>query len=1194
MSQADGSIAIEVNIDDSNVSKELTKLKTQINKLENAITKQESKKLPLVEQAEQLRQQLKAAQQETEQFRQAWFSGIGGADQQHSQAMATVQRLNTEYQAVVAQIDKIDQGLLANYAALDKNKTAAGELEQQLAAAASQAERAASASQTASSGQTGTQETVDTSAAEQASGRMEGILTRLRSLVSSTTSTVTKGLSTIASGFKALGSRVVSAMGTALRSVTTFIKNGVQKLVSAMGSAVKAMASLFTSSKQTSSSLGSSLKTMLLYTLGLRSLYTLFNKARSAIVEGFQNLAQYSSTTNSSISSLTSALTQLKNSLASAFAPILNVVAPILTRFINMVSAAANAVARLMAMLTGQTSYTKAVAVQEDYADSLGGTADAAEEAAGSLASFDEINTITTENASGSSGGSSGTSADQMFETVEVEPFSFDSWGEAFSAFLDSIIEDGIPRLQSALSTLAGWINSFSANLYEMFTFPGVYDKVVIIGTEVANALNDFVNDIDWATLGGALGAGLNLAFGLLTSFVYTFDWMNLGASLATMLNNAIAEIDFSNLGQLLWAKFKIILETLAGLILELDMTQVAEAFSTTVTSFFSAALETFQTIPWAEIGIQLVTLLNNIDWIGTLATAATAIAAGFNALVTTLATIVFNLDWSGIGTAVGNAISVALTSVDWSTLFTGIVSFGAGLLTGIASAIEAIQWTTISTQIGTALTNAANSVNWTELGTTIGTAFQTMITGIDWVSLLTGLASLITGITSGLSAAIGAVDWGAVGSAVLEGLAAVDWFTMLSDLGTLVGDAITAALDLVFSEDGFMTLVEIGALIVSGLLHGIVNALAAIGTWLKENLVDPIVEGVKSLFGISSPSTVFSEIGTWLIEGLLSGISDIWSSITDFFGESLESLKETLSTAWNSMKETASEVWDNVKESLSEKWESIKETASTTWDNLKETVGDAWDSVKETTSTVWDTIKEGVVTGWEELKSNASEKFDSVKSTISDAWDDLGSNTTSTWDTISSGLSETWESIKSTGTTAFTGLSESGSNIFSDLWETIKSVINSILGGIESMANGVIGGINTVIRALNSLSFTIPDWVPLLGGNTFGFNIGTLSEVSLPRLAEGAVIPPNREFLAVLGDQTSGTNIETPENLLRQIVREESGGGSETLAALLESILTVLKEGQVLMVGETELGRTAAKAINKATRIAGTSILEI
>ena len=116
--------------------------------------------------------------------------------------------------------------------------------------------------------------------------------------------------------------------------------------------------------------------------------------------------------------------------------------------------------------------------------------------------------------------------------------------------------------------------------------------------------------------------------------------------------------------------------------------------------------------------------------------------------------------------------------------------------------------------------------------------------------------------------------------------------------------------------------------------------------------------------------------------------------------------------------------------------------------------------------------------------------------------------------------------------------------------WEGIKEIFrgiwNTIVGGLEAAVNLIIKGINWLISKLNSLQIKIPDW---LGGGSFGFNIRPIAELQIPRLAKGAIIPPNREFMAVLGDQKQGTNIEAPADLIRQIVREEInnfGGGED------------------------------------------------
>ena len=129
--------------------------------------------------------------------------------------------------------------------------------------------------------------------------------------------------------------------------------------------------------------------------------------------------------------------------------------------------------------------------------------------------------------------------------------------------------------------------------------------------------------------------------------------------------------------------------------------------------------------------------------------------------------------------------------------------------------------------------------------------------------------------------------------------------------------------------------------------------------------------------------------------------------------------------------------------------------------------------------------------------------------------------------------------------------------------WEGVKEIFagiwNTIAGIFEAAINLIIKGINWLIDQLNKVSFDVPDWVPLIGGKSFGISIPHVNELKIPRLAQGAVIPPNREFMAVLGDQKHGTNIEAPADLIRQIVREELGSGGEEITIKFTGDLAAL-----------------------------------
>ena len=197
--------------------------------------------------------------------------------------------------------------------------------------------------------------------------------------------------------------------------------NSIKNIRDASEKASKSIRKMGDSAKKSSGGFKVGLKTMLKYVFGVQSLIALINKLRSSMVEGLKNLAQFNdgvNPTNTALSNLKSALTQLKNSFAVAFAPILTVIEPILTRLISLLSTAMNYVGQFFAALTGASTFTKAIKVQENYAKSLNGTAAAAKKAKGSLASIDELNNQSKQDSSGAGGT---LSPNDMFEVSPIE-----------------------------------------------------------------------------------------------------------------------------------------------------------------------------------------------------------------------------------------------------------------------------------------------------------------------------------------------------------------------------------------------------------------------------------------------------------------------------------------------------------------------------------------------------------------------------------------------------------------------------------------------------------------------------------------------------------------------------------------------------------------------------------------------------
>lgn len=430
---------------------------------------------------------------------------------------------------------------------------------------------------------------------------------------------------------------VVSMFG---KMVASNIANGIKKISSGI-------LGIHKSSNKSTISIGKLLK----YLFGIRSLYVLFNKLRSALADGFKNLAQYSGSTNGVISGLISSLTQLKNSFATAFAPILTAVAPALNYLISLLNSAVTAIAQFMAALTGQKTFTKATKVQQNYAESLKKTGGAAKEAKGELASFDKLNVQKDED-SGRGGGGGGASPADMFETAEIES-RFKQMADKIKGFIKSEDWSGLGAY------MADGINAGLQKIYDAINWDNVGPKITYFVNAFTETFNSLVDNIDWDLLGRTLGAGLNTLVNTLLLFVDGIDWKNLGAKLAVGANGLVDEIDWGNLGRLLIAKFKILAEMLDaffngngesagfdflklgisfgnginGAIDSIDPHVWAGALSGAVKGLIDTLVGTLAGVDWQEIGTKIAEFIGSIDYGGVLASLVRGIGPVFGAI---------------------------------------------------------------------------------------------------------------------------------------------------------------------------------------------------------------------------------------------------------------------------------------------------------------------------------------------------------------------------------------------------------------------------------------------------------------------------------------------------------------------------------------------------------------------------------
>lgn len=283
---------------------------------------------------------------------------------------------------------------------------------------------------------------------------------------------------------------------------------------------------------------------------------------------------------------------------------------------------------------------------------------------------------------------------------------------------------------------------------------------------------------------------------------------------------------------------------------------------------------------------------------------------------------------------------------------------------------------------------------------------------------------------------------------------------------------------------------------------------------------------------------------GSW-IPLLIAGFVAALVALVSFTGhgeELIEGLKNIIDGFGKFFKGVFTGDLKLAAEGAKQIWEGLKQT----WNAIVNSIKDAWDMF-----ITWLQSKSPMLAAIFQTYGNfISGLFNSIKQWLNGIIEFISGVFTGDW-------TKAWEGVK---------------DIFKGIW-------NGIITAVEYAINFIINGINLLISALNTIHFEVPDWVPLIGGRSFGISIPLVSNVALPRLAQGAVIPPNREFLAVLGDQKSGTNIETPlatmVQAFKQAMNETGGMGGRSITV-------------VMQVDKREFARAVYQANNDETQRVG------
>ena len=477
--------------------------------------------------------------------------------------------------------------------------------------------------------------------------------------------------------------------------------------------------------------------------------------------------------------------------------------------------------------------------------------------------------------------------------------------------------------------------------------------------------------------------------------------------------------------------------------------------------------------------------------------------------------------EWNQVGQLFAQKLNEAMAAIPWPDIQDKAQTWAANIADTLNGFIARLDWrlvgSTLAQGLNTALIFAdtlVQSIHWDTLGNGIGNGMNQCVEELDWEALGRMMIAKWKIIFETLHGFIQTFDFSVLGDAFARATMAainnIDWPQAAADLVSGAAGLIEA---LAHWIDG-LDWQQIGSTIAecitnidyAELAQAILDLLSAAVTGLADglsalagHLVGDFIQGVKQWFDDVQTQAAVAGYG-----------DDVAQYLRDGFINGLEAL-------WNGIGQW---IYDHIFTPFKN---GICEAFGI---HSPSTEAKSWGSY----------ISQGLLDGLASKWENITGWLRDLKQNFVDAWDNIRAKTTETFNSLGQTISDIWNGIG----------------------ETIKTAVNGIIGFINRMISAVVTGINTVINALNGLSFDLPD---IFGGGHVGFNISTLTAPQIPYLAQGAVIPANREFLAVLGDQSHGTNVEAPLDTIKQAVAEVMEDLQAGQMAGFEAVVSVLRE---------------------------------
>lgn len=484
--------------------------------------------------------------------------------------------------------------------------------------------------------------------------------------------------------------------------------------------------------------------------------------------------------------------------------------------------------------------------------------------------------------------------------------------------------------------------------------------------------------------------------------------------------------------------------------------------------------------------------------------------------------------------------------------------------------------------------------------GLKLGRFISDLVTANTKADTLKGTIALLgkkAGITIGVTLAIAgiALEGKGIADAISQGLNGINFAEILGGGGALIlgGTTIGASLGNAILGGAISGIIAGIPMFVTGVYESFTNGITPLSAALTMLGSTMAGTAIGAIIGGPAGAAIGALVG--LVTGALANLAalvaenwdkivEVWNQACGWFDENvIQPVSDFFSGMWDSISGFASDAWEDIKSFFSPAIEWFSEL----FGEIEQTIDDIFYNIGVIAEGCWDVIEEA----WR----IASNWFDeNVIQPISDFFSGM-------WDEVKSAASDAWEGIK----TVFSNVASFFGDIFSEAWEKVVGVFSvagdifvdikeGILTAFKEVVNGIITGINNVVaipfNGINSALSAIK-YINIMGLTPFS-GLQLIHVPQIPYLAQGAVLPPNKPFMAVVGDQKHGTNVEAPLATIQEAVAQVM---KDNISAMLAGFEALLQEQQAtrqtiagIKVGDTVIGQAAERYRNRMARMRG------